>query len=114
MLGASPRFAGNGIEALETLANCHVDVVLMDKHMPEMNGIETTHAIRSSGETWADIPIIAATADAMEGEETAMLEAGMDGFVPKPVRSAELAVTVRRVLAEVAAQPTNEAASGTT
>jgi CheY-like chemotaxis protein len=100
LMGAKPSFAENGKEALVALENSDVDVVLMDKHMPEMNGIEATKAIRTSGKSYADVPIIAATADAMEGEEAALLSAGMDAFVPKPVRAERLA----RVLADVMAQ----------
>jgi signal transduction histidine kinase len=91
LMGAEALFAENGREALTALAALDVDAVLMDKHMPEMNGIEATAAIRASGEAWAGVPIIAATADAMEGEEAALLAAGMNGFVSKPVRADRLA-----------------------
>nr|WP_305888986.1 ATP-binding protein [Parvularcula maris] len=99
LMGARTRFAENGREALAALRAFGADVVLMDKHMPEMNGIEAAAAIRASGEPWAEVPIIAATADAMEGEEAALLAAGMNGFVSKPVRADRLAEVIGRALA---------------
>lgn len=98
LLGATSRFAENGREVLELMGTVDVDLILMDKHMPIMDGIEATRAIRESGEPWADVPIIAATADAMEGEEAALLDVGMDGFIAKPMRADRLAETVDRVL----------------
>ncbi len=86
----------------------------MDKHMPEMDGIEATRIIRESGESWARVPIIAATADAMEGEEAAMLAAGMDGFISKPVRAQQLAAVIHKVLRREAVHQLGKQSVGTT
>ena len=114
MLGAQTRFAENGREALDAFGVYEIDLVLMDKHMPEMDGIEATRIIRESGESWARVPIIAATADAMEGEEAAMLAAGMDGFISKPVRAQQLAAVIHKVLRREAVHQLGKQSVGTT
>lgn len=80
------HFAGNGKEALEALENHHVDVILMDIHMPVMDGIETTMAIRNSDETWANVVIIALTADPDYQHRRVCRNLGMDDSIVKPVR----------------------------
>jgi len=91
--------AGNGKEALNKLEHEHFDLVLMDVQMPEINGFEATAAIRNrekiSGE---HIPIIAMTAHAIKGDREHCLEAGMDGYVSKPVHSAELLEEINRIV----------------
>jgi two-component system sensor histidine kinase/response regulator len=83
--------AGNGKEALRALERETFDAVLMDVEMPEMDGLEATAAIRRQEEaTGEHVPIIAMTAHAMKGFREQCAEAGMDGYVSKPVRSAEL------------------------
>ena len=93
-MGAVPSFATDGREAIEALRTLPFDVVLMDKHMPVMDGIEATRRIRSSGFGWCDVPIVALTADAMEGERERMLDAGMDGFATKPIRMDDLGTAI--------------------
>jgi two-component system, sensor histidine kinase and response regulator len=76
------------------------DVILMDVQMPELDGFETTAAIRAQEQTAASdrhLPIIAMTAHAMEGDRERCLEAGMDGYLSKPVRSEELYKTLEEV-----------------
>ena len=77
--------AQNGLEALELLKRYRFHLVLMDTQMPEMDGFETTEAIRALEEPLASIPIIAVTAAALRGDREACLEGGMDDFMPKPI-----------------------------
>ncbi|MGH9357752.1 MAG: response regulator, partial [Terriglobia bacterium] len=93
---------GDGREALATLDKAGwagIDVVLMDVQMPGMDGIEATRAIRErEAVTGSHLPVIAMTAHAMEGDRERCLKAGMDGYVSKPVHSAELFETIDAVV----------------
>jgi two-component system sensor histidine kinase/response regulator len=81
----------NGQEALDALALHSFDLVLMDVHMPEMDGIQATMAIREKEKlTGLHQPLIAMTALAMKGDRERCLAAGMDGYLSKPIDSAEL------------------------
>lgn len=77
--------APNGVEVIKELRKGEFDLILMDIQMPEMDGILATKVIRSSDEPWHDIPIIALTAHAMAGTRDTYLQAGMNGFVSKPI-----------------------------
>jgi CheY-like chemotaxis protein len=93
-LGYRADLAGNGREALEALDRQHYDVVLMDVHMPELDGLAATRQIRARGAT-ADQPyIIAMTADAMEGDREVCLAAGMNDYLSKPIRADDLAAAL--------------------
>jgi CheY-like chemotaxis protein len=89
--GHSIEVAATGTQALVALTRQSFDLVLMDVQMPEMNGLEATAAIRemelSGG---GHIPIIAMTAHAMKGDRERCLEAGMDGYITKPLKVDEL------------------------
>jgi PAS domain S-box-containing protein len=99
--------AGNGLEALEALARRPYDLVLMDGQMPEMDGFETARRIRL-GEVGAinrDVPIIAMTALAMQGDRQRCLEAGMNGYLTKPVQPQELAEAMAVQLNRISSLP---------
>jgi PAS domain S-box-containing protein len=87
--------AANGLEALDVLRTEAFDVILLDMHMPAMDGPETFRAIRSSAEGWAATPVIAMTADAMAGDAEKYLGQGMNGYVAKPIEMAVLAGSAR-------------------
>lgn len=94
--GYKADFACNGREAVASLARQPYDVVLMDVHMPEMDGIEATRQIlRTHGERRPHI--IAVTARAMEDDRGKCIAAGMDGYLSKPVRFAELRTTLHEL-----------------
>jgi PAS domain S-box-containing protein len=83
--------ANNGLEALAILDKVTVDVVLMDMRMPEMDGFAATAAIREREKATGDhLPIVALTAHAMEGDRERFLDAGMDGYLSKPIRVQDL------------------------
>jgi len=88
--GLSYETAVNGEEAVRMVSERAFDVVLMDIMMPVMDGIEATRQIRLLNSPAANIQIIALTAHAMQGDRETYLEAGMDGYMSKPVRAAEL------------------------
>jgi two-component system, sensor histidine kinase and response regulator len=81
----------NGREVLEALKSDTFDLVLMDVQMPLMDGIEATKAIRATEAlTKTHIPIVALTAHAMKGDQDRCVAAGMDGYISKPIRAADL------------------------
>ncbi len=80
----------NGAEALDALRRADYEIVLMDMHMPEMDGLEATRAIRALAGDEARVPIVALTANAMGSEERKCLVAGMDDFLSKPFEPDDL------------------------
>ena len=87
----------NGLEAVAAVRTIPYDVVLMDVHMPEMDGIEATAAIRKLPGERAAVPIIAVTANAMEGDRERFLESGLDDYLSKPIDINELTGMLRRI-----------------
>ncbi|HEY6129392.1 MAG TPA: response regulator [Candidatus Acidoferrum sp.] len=89
--GHSVTVVGDGKQALAALEARHFDVCLMDIQMPEMNGLEATAAIRAQERgTGRHLTIIAMTAHAIKGDREVCLNAGMDGYLSKPVRAEDL------------------------
>lgn len=86
--------AENGLKALEALEQDVFDIVLLDVHMPVMDGLETVRRIRTSEKTWKNIPVIALTADAMSGDRERFLRMGMTGYVSKPVNQRDLTAEI--------------------
>ncbi|HKW57671.1 MAG TPA: response regulator [Candidatus Acidoferrum sp.] len=89
--GHSVVVASTGLEALQALEKERFDLVLMDVQMPEMDGLEATASVRAKEKhTGLHQPIIALTAHAMKGDREKCLAGGMDGYLSKPIRPAEL------------------------
>jgi CheY-like chemotaxis protein/HPt (histidine-containing phosphotransfer) domain-containing protein len=95
-LGYRADVAANGLEALEALERQPYDVVLMDVEMPQMDGLEATRRIRERAPAANGPHVIAVTANALHGERERCLEAGMDDYITKPLRLAELAAALGR------------------
>ncbi len=89
-LGYRADVAVNGLEVLEACSNRTYDVVLMDMHMPEMDGVEATRLLRHRFPTDQMPVIVAVTADAMQGDRERFLERGMDYYISKPLRIEDL------------------------
>jgi len=89
-MGATVECVENGLLVLEKLDQQQYDLILMDCHMPEMDGFETAIAIRARKSADAEIPIIAVTADAMKEDQNKCLEVGMNDFLPKPFKGVNL------------------------
>jgi CheY-like chemotaxis protein len=93
--------AGDGREALETLAKERFDVVLMDMQMPVMSGLEATRLLRRrEAKTGGHVPVVALTANAMSTDRDACLAAGMDDYLSKPIRIESLDAALRRAVPE--------------
>ncbi len=93
-------FAVNGADAVAQASQQMFDLVLMDVHMPLLDGMRATREIRAFGGAWAHVPIIALTADAMPANIEACLAAGMNAHVAKPIRTDVLFATIAAVLQE--------------
>ena len=90
--GHQVSIANNGKEAVDAIQSRYFDIILMDVQMPEMDGYTATAAIRELEKSrhLRRTPIVALTAHAMQGDQERCLDAGMDGYVSKPVQPADL------------------------
>jgi CheY-like chemotaxis protein len=95
-MGYRADVASNGIEALQALEKQHYDVIFMDVQMPEMDGLEATKAIRQRFSIDEQPTIVAITAYAMDRDKEKCLDAGMDGFISKPVEIGALKEVLMR------------------
>ncbi|MEI7893244.1 MAG: PAS domain S-box protein [Myxococcales bacterium] len=104
-LGLRADVVANGAEALEALRTLPYDLVLMDVQMPVMDGLEATRNLRSAASRVLNrsIPVIAMTAQAMQGDRETCLEAGMDDFLTKPIAPGPLAKVLSRWLSKAKA-----------
>jgi CheY-like chemotaxis protein/HPt (histidine-containing phosphotransfer) domain-containing protein len=91
---------GDGQAALQAIERSRFDVVLMDGHMPVLDGYEATRQLRQDPR-WRRLPVIALTADAMVGDRAKALDAGMDEHVAKPIRANELFAALARAIRTV-------------
>lgn len=96
-VGIVPRIAADGIEAVKAVSNEPFDAILMDIQMPNMDGYEATRKIREI-KKFQSLPIIAMTASVLLSDEKKCLEAGMNGFVPKPIRQDKLFETLLKLV----------------
>ncbi len=107
-LGLTPDLATNGLEVLSAFERQHYDLVLMDCHMPEMDGYEATRRLRQDPKLSGDVRIVALTAAAMTGDRDRCLAAGMDDYLTKPLRLEDLRLTlVRHLMTNRPASPTS-------
>ncbi|MEO8634763.1 MAG: response regulator [Gemmatimonadales bacterium] len=97
-MGHRVDVAGNGLEAVRAARDLPYDVILMDCQMPEMDGYQAVAEIRKLEGAARHTPIIAMTANAMAGDRERCLQAGMDDYVAKPVRTPELIAALARHL----------------
>ena len=97
-LVAEVHLASDGQQAIDILKTTDIDIVLMDIHMPVMDGIEATLSIRSSEEAWSDVSIIALTADPQYQQKRLCKNIGMDEALAKPVKLSDILEAFDNVL----------------
>lgn len=90
LMGCSVDVAENGLVALEMVKDNDYHVIFMDVQMPKMDGLEATRHIRKMEGKKAKVPIVALTANALQGDKEKFIACGMDDFISKPLRSSEI------------------------
>jgi len=105
-LGYRADVAANGLEVLDAIRRQRYDLVLMDLQMPEMDGLEAARRIRTDFASGPRPWIIALTANAMQGDRELCLAAGMDDYISKPIKQADLAGALERARTAVGSIPT--------
>lgn len=96
--------ASTGTEALKALTTDRFDIILMDLHLPEMDGVTATRIIKADEKNRL-IPVLALTASAMQGEEDKILDKGFDGYVAKPIEVKKLLSAITEKLEGRVAAP---------
>lgn len=91
--------AEDGLSGLRTAHEARPDLILMDVNLPDIDGLEVTARLKNDAAT-ANIPVIALTANAMVGDRERAMEAGCDGYLPKPISRQELLKTVVAFIGE--------------
>jgi CheY-like chemotaxis protein len=105
--GFSVTVVVDGVAAVAAVAQGHFDLVLMDIEMPLMDGLQATTAIRQTEQiAGGHTPIIAMTAHAMKGDQERCLASGMDGYISKPIRTAELLAAAQELAGRTPGGPT--------
>lgn len=100
--GHNVKVAANGRIAVDEWEQAEYDIILMDVMMPEMDGLEATREIRAKEQTkGGHTPILAITANAMEGDREICINAGMDDYMSKPVKLDQLVGKIESVIATV-------------
>ena len=95
-MGHTVKVVGNGLDAVQLSSDEEFDLILMDVQMPEMDGLEATRTIRERElATRKHLPILAMTAHAMKGDRERCMEAGMDGYIAKPITPAVLTAEIK-------------------
>jgi CheY-like chemotaxis protein len=95
------ELAENGQVAVDMAHDKRFDLILMDVQMPVMDGIEATRKIRQEPNPNQDTPIVAMTAHAMSGDREKCLDAGMNDYITKPFRQADLLTVIQRIASPV-------------
>jgi CheY-like chemotaxis protein len=95
-MGCSVDVAGNGLEAVRMVEQLSYDLVFMDCQMPEMDGYEATAEIRRRQGSSKHTPIVAMTANAMQGDRERCIDAGMDDYVAKPVKKEAVSEAIEK------------------
>jgi CheY-like chemotaxis protein len=107
-MGYQADVAANGLETIQAVERQPYDVILMDVQMPEMDGLEATRQMCARWPRGQRPHIIAMTANAMEGDREMCLQAGMDDYISKPIRTNELAAALERAAVERGAHSERE------
>jgi CheY-like chemotaxis protein len=109
--GHTVRVVGNGREALALVKSAEFDLLLLDVHMPELDGFQVIRSIREHEQgTGSHLPVIALTARSRKEDRELCLAAGMDDFLAKPIQTGDLWAAIDRIVGERA--PNTQAASG--
>lgn len=105
--GAQVQTARNGLEGMQVLETFMPTLILMDLSMPEMSGWDMFEKVRAD-ERFADVPVIALTAHAMEGDQERVIKAGFDGYIPKPFSVMKIVSDIQGILNSLPQKASNK------